>query len=246
MGEAPAVDVPTAKELIDAVHHQVTREELLVIAGELERKAAGFAHRLGPERIGALGDDGLGEVLRSMFATRRRQRGGWLGARDGAELRGWVENLLYGDGRVDVRFDAFCGAVALEPQVAAEAAAELLHFSAPERWRLWTRWIWSPDARTGALPLVVSEEYDLDEAHGLGATYERVGGAMAAVERSPEAASFRGPGGGALGADLFLACVYSVYMDTVLGLKMSREFNAIVPPLPQLVRRLLGTHAMEV
>ena len=69
---------------------------------------------------------------------------------------------------------------------------------------------------------------------------------MTCVDGSPEAASFRPEGGGRLGTDVFLVAVYGVYMSTVLGLKMSQEFNAIVPPIPQLARRLLGTHRMEV
>ena len=48
------------------------------------------------------------------------------------------------------------------------------------------------------------------------------------------------------GADVFLACVYSVYMYTVLRLRMTQEFNRIVPELPDLVRRLLGVYRPEV
>ena len=43
-----------------------------------------------------------------------------------------------------------------------------------------------------------------------------------------------------------LACVYAVYMYTVLRLRMTQEFNRIVPELPDLVRRLLGVYRPEV
>ena len=46
--------------------------------------------------------------------------------------------------------------------------------------------------------------------------------------------------------DVFLACVYAVYMYTVLRLRMTQEFNRIVPELPDLVRRLLGVYRPEV
>jgi hypothetical protein len=100
--------------------------------------------------------------------------------------------------------------------------------------------MWSTQSRTGALPLLIGEDYDL-EADGLGATYERVSEALSALDASPEAAAFRVGGGGRLGTDVLLACTYGVYMRTVLGLKMTQEFNALVPPIRDLVRRLLGT-----
>lgn len=246
LGPDPAVDVPTAKEFIEEVHRHASREQLLEILAGLVLKAQGFARLLGRETIADLDDAGLGRVLRSIFASRRHADG-WLARGDGPALREQVRVLLHSEDPVARRFDDFCEAVELGPEAAAETASELLHFTDPDRYWLWTRWIWSPDSRTGALPLVVSEDYDLEDAgDGLGAIYERVGAAMAAVDVSPEAASFGGPGPHRLGTDLFLVGVYAVYMNTVLGLKMSQEFNAVVPELPHLARRLLGTHAMEV
>ena len=59
-------------------------------------------------------------------------------------------------------------------------AGELLHYSMPDRYWLWTNWIWDPDNNTGALPLVVQEEVDLlGETEG--ETYLRVGEAMSYV-----------------------------------------------------------------
>lgn len=240
----PAVDIPAAKEFIDEVHRKVSREELERLVGELERKSAGFKARLGPEAIEWVSAEQLREVLASVFCTRRRVSK-VLGLRED-DLCDAVRELLYGERPVGARLETFCAAVDLPPLIAAELASELLHFTDPDRWWLWSRWIWNPDARTGALPLVLEEDYDLDEAEGIGDTYERLGVAMRALDASPEAASFRGAGVGALGTDVFLVTVYGVYMTTVLGLKMSQEFNSIVPPLPQLARRLLGTRRMEV
>ncbi len=49
-------------------------------------------------------------------------------------------------------------------------------------------------------------------------------------------------GPGLLGTDVFLAAVYGVYMQTVLRMRMTKEFTNILPPLPDLIRRLLGVH----
>ena len=44
---------------------------------------------------------------------------------------------------------------------------------------------------------------------------------------------------------MFLAAVYGVYMYTVLRMRMTREFNQLVPQLPDLIRRLLGIYYQE-
>lgn len=238
------VDVPTARELLEEVHKRITREEIAAIVEELRVKARAFADRLGPEAIERADEAALREVLGWVFVARRRASV-VLGARPAGELRDAIAALLYGDGAVGERLEAFCPLIDLPPLRAAELAGELLHFSDPERHWLCSRFVYNADTRTGALPLVVSEDYDL-EAGGVGESYERVGAAIRSVDDSSEASSFRSDGGGMLATDVFLVCVYGVYMNTVLGLKMSQEFNALIPPLPQLARRLLGTHRMEV
>ncbi len=105
--------------------------------------------------------------------------------------------------------------------------------------------MWDPRAGTGSLPLVTTEEFDLD-GPDRGETYLRVGEAMAFVNETGKAVGFTNLGSGLFGTDVFLACVYSVYMYTVLRLRMTQEFNRIVPELPDLVRRLLGVYRPEV
>ena len=241
---AAAVDAPTARELLEEAHARITREEIADVIGLLEIKARAFQERLGPEAIATADETALREVLRSVFVSRRRV-GAIFGPRPAEELRAAIARLLYGDAPAPERLAAFCGEVELPELAAAELAGELLHFCDPEHHPLCSRFVYNADTRTGALPLLVDEGYEL-EGDDIGDTYERVSHAMRAVDASPEASSFRPQGGGALATDVFLACVYGVYMNTVLGLKMSREFNSLIPPLPQLARRLLGVHKMEV
>jgi hypothetical protein len=223
----PEVDVPTAKELIEQIHQHVAVEELGALIGELQVKVAAvrallLADELDVERVR--------RALAWTFVARRRASA-ILGARSDADLVAWVEDLLHGSDQIAKRFDRFCaGAGPLGDGAASELASELLHFSCPERHWLWSRWVWSPDSRTGALPLLIGEDYELD-ADGLGAGDVRVSEAL--------------EGGGRLATDVLLACSYGVYMRTVLGLKMTQEFNALVPPMAQLVRRLLGIYRNE-
>jgi hypothetical protein len=230
---APEVDVPTAKELLEQIHQHVSVQETGALVAELEGKAQAMRDLLAAGR--------LREAVQWTFVGRRRA-GAILGARGEDELSAWTGDLLHGAEELPARFERFCaGCGELDEPRAAELAAELLHFTDPGRRWLWSRWIWNPESRTGALALLIGEDYDL-EAEGLGASYERVGTAMQVLDTSPEASAFRLAGGGPFATDVLLACTYGVYMRTVLGLKMTQEFNALVPPMAQLARRLLGTH----
>jgi hypothetical protein len=238
-GMSPAeVDVPTAKELIEQVHQHVGVEELRTLVGELQVKAQTMRSLLrGP----ALDAAAVRAALEWTFVSRRKASA-VLGARSDQQLADWVGELLDGTQPRGRRLERFCAETGgLSPAAAAELGCEFLHFSDPDRHGLWTRWIWSSDSRTGALALLIGEQYELDGG-GIAETYERVCEAIAVLDASPEAAAFSLPGSGRLGTDLLLACAYGVYMRTVLGLKMTNEFNALVPPMVQLVRRLLGTH----
>lgn len=238
VGASPEVDVPTAKELIEQIHEHVGVEELGALIGALQGKVAAVRELLFADDLDV---DRVRSALAWTFVARRRASA-ILGARSDAELVAWVEDLLHGRDPIGSRFERFCAVAGpLDEGAAAELASELLHFSAPERHWLWSRWIWSPESRTGALPLLIGEDYEL-EADGLGAGYARVGEALDTLDASPEASAFRLRGGGRLATDVLLACSYGVYMRTVLGLKMTQEFNALVPPMAQLVRRLLGIY----
>lgn len=238
------VDAPTARELLEEVHSRITREEIGAVVALLERKSRGFQARLRPEAIGSADEATLRAVLRSIFVSRRRV-GAIFGVRPAQEVRDMIAELLHGDGAVGDRLARFCPQVDLPELAAAELGGELLHFYDPEQCWLFSRFVYNAETRTGALPLLVDENYELG-GDGIGESYERIGAAVRSLDASAEASSFRPEGGGALATDVFLACVYGVYMNTVLGLKMSQEFNSLIPPLPQLARRLLGVHKMEV
>jgi len=181
------------------------------------------------------------------------------------KLRATSAALLYGSEPLQDRFQAFVdslsgywGDVRLAPKptpgkeadlpenILCDLASELLHFTRPDSHWLWTRWMWDPRVGTGALPLVVEDQYDL---HGrdAGETYMKVGVAVAFVRATGEAAGFAkfGVGDSPFGIDVFFACVYAVYMYTTLRIRMTQEFNKVVPQLPELTRRLLGVWKME-
>ena len=57
-----------------------------------------------------------------------------------------------------------------------------------------------------------------------------------------EAAGFQAIAKSIFGTDVFLSCVYVVYAYTVLRMRMTNEFNRVMPELPEFCRRLLGVH----
>ena len=66
---------------------------------------------------------------------------------------------------------------------------------------------------------------------------------MAFLRATGDAAGLTRTADGPFALDVFLAAVYGVYLYTTLRMRMTREFNQVVPPLPELTRRLLGVHA---
>ena len=221
---------------------KITPPELYAIAEECETKHRRFRALLARER--PLDERELRTVLRSIFATRRRV--GDLAAQIAPRaLAGRIHELCARSGQVDARFQSFVDALAPLPEtIRYDLASECLHFTDPARYWLWTRWIWDPGTRTGALPLVTMEEVGLDGGSA-GRTYLRIGEAMAFVHETGQAAGFTRIGAGGFGVDVYLACVYGVYLFTTVRMRMTQEFNRVIPPLPELCRRLLGVHRME-
>jgi hypothetical protein len=239
------VDTESAREFMRETLRLISEAELGVIAAELAVKHARFQALLTRPSRPPLGEAELTRLLRSIFSTRRRVPE-LLSRVGSARLAAWIDELVTRREPVDRRLQTFCERLdGVAPGVRWDLASELLHFTDPERYWLWTRWVWDPTTRTGALPLVTMEEVDL-AAPSIGETYLAVGRAVAFVHETGRAAGFTRIGDGPLGVDVYLACVYCVYVYTTVRMRMTQEFNRVIPPLPELARRFLGVHKMEV
>lgn len=244
MSGGQIIDTEAARDFMAEALAKIEEADLVAIVGELESKGRVFKALLAPERLAAgLSAAELRRLLRSVFATRR-QADAILAVPGAPErLAAALRELLGGSIPVAARLDAFCLSARLEPSFrATDLASECLHFTDPERYWMWTRWMWDPVAGTGALPLVTMEGYEFDAATP-GETYLRVGQASAFVASTVEAAGLTSRARGPFAVDVFLVAVYAVYAYTVLRMRMTQEFNQVVPGLPELSRRLLGTRA---
>jgi hypothetical protein len=134
---------------------------------------------------------------------------------------------------------------ALDTRLALELATGLLSNIDPREHWLWTRWLWDPTTGTGILPLLAGSVHNL-VATGIAEGYARVGAVTAMSMKFAEGTGLWSP---TLTADekrapfansAFLACAYSIYMYGSTGWRLSREFNDLLPGLPNMARRLLG------
>ncbi len=237
------IDPASAEEFLVQIRAQASAPELSHIVAALEAKSTGFQRLLaGASR--ALESEELRAVLRSMFVSRRRADQ-ILGAVGPERLAEAFFELAAADEPSAAVLRRFEEAMSPAGEMPFELPFEILHFTHPERFWLWTRWIFDPRMETGALRLLVDDGFELF-GRDLYETYMKVGAALAFLHEHAQAAGMGELGGGAFTVDVLLACVYAVYMYTILRLRMTQEFNQIVPALPELVSRLLGVHRLEV
>ncbi len=239
----PVVDSEAALEFMKEATKVASTSELEDIGQRLQAKSRRFRELLAAERLAELDEDGLKQLVGSIFSLRRKARR--LVRKNGIERLGReLAELVHGSAEVTARFDRFVGAVeGLERAMIVSLASEVLHYSDPRRYHLWTHWIWNPKTGTGALPLVVQQDADL-EGGSDGEVYAKVGRTLARVDAQGHAMGYSRSGAGLFGTDVFLACVYAVYMFTVFRIKLSQEFNRILPELPELVERVLGVRGL--
>ena len=239
------VDTESAREFMKEALSRISEEEMDAIVSQLRDKSRGFHMRLDPVALRALDEEGLRHILRSIFSTRRTTPA--ILQKNGAEgLRDRIGELLYGGGNTAARFEAFCARLdGVDETIRFDLASELLHYNQPEEYWLWTRWMWNPRNQTGALRLVTMDGYDF---HGrdLGESYLKVGEAVAFVSETAKAAGFQRPASGLFGTTVYLCLVYVIYVYTTLRMRMTQEFNKVMPELPELSRRILGVYHPEV
>lgn len=238
------VDTESAKEFMKEALSKILPEELAQICSQLQVKSQIFQNRLSQKSLSSMAEEDLCKILRLVFSTRRKAAK-ILEELKAVRLREWTLELLYGNEEVENRFQKFCDHLEeLETNIRYDLASELLHFTFPSQFWLWTRWMWDPKTDTGSLPLVTTEDYNLNSST-LGENYLKVGEAVAFVHQVGEAAGFQTISRNLFGTDVYLSCVYVVYVYTVLRMRMTQEFNKVVPGLPEFSRRLLGVYRLE-
>ena len=241
-------DDPELLETLQEALAQADAADLVAVADELAERHHRFVERLGRTNGTGrpdLSPDDLRWIARSVTATRRQARmlTDDLSRRPVASL---VDDLLHGTGPAPARIARFVARLeGLDPRLGLELATGLLHYTAPAEHWLWTRWLWDRTTQTGILSLLAGSVRNL-LADDLAEGYVRVGSVTAMSMRFAEGtglltpALVNDPRRSPFAADAFLACAYSVYLYGITSWRLSREFNRLLPSLPDMVRRLLG------
>lgn len=243
-GSVDGVDKPSAVEFMREALVKINEEDIGAVIELLVLKRRDLAPLLAEEALATGSGQVVRPILDRMFAVRRRSDE--LLVTVGAPvLAAAIRDLLYGPGRVEMRFRAFDESLAeVEAPIRRDLAGECLHFADPDRHWLWSRWMWDPDTLTGSLPLVMVEDFDFSGPDA-GAVYLRVGAATASVIATARELGFQRMGSSAFAVDVYLAAIYGIYLYTVTRLRMTQEFNRVIPQLPDLVRRLLGVKRLD-
>jgi hypothetical protein len=159
--------------------------------------------------------------------------------------------LLNGEAPAPVRAAAFVEKLnALDTRLALELATGLLHNTFPKDNWLWTRWLWDPTTGTGILPLLAGSSHNL-LATNIAEGYARVGAVTAMSMKFAEGTGLwtdelmSNEKRALFANSAFLACAYAVYMYGSTSWRLSRDFNELLPSLPNMARRLLGLPKKE-
>jgi len=241
-------DDPELEKALQVAIEQVTPEDVIAIADELaERHARLF---LGLETDSAKLASSFADIASAVTHTKANARTitnyftqGDLAQPPTGKI---FDELLHGESPTPLRVAKFVETLStLDTRLALELASGLLHNTSPKDHWLWTRWLWDPTTGTGILPLLAGSTHNL-LSENLADGYARVGAVSAMSTKF-------GEGTGLWSDELianekraefsnsaFLACAYNVYLYGTTSWRLSREFNNLLPSLPNMARKLLG------
>ena len=134
--------------------------------GALALKASLFEEVLGKGQVSELTEPEFYDLAAFTTPVRRRI-GAWLGRNGFAAMRDRLVALLDGWsdlGTADRRLSDFVASFPTdrEHRWSRDLAAEVLHFTAPDRYPLMTRWVWDARVNTGVLREIWHTDNNVD------------------------------------------------------------------------------------
>ncbi len=235
-------DDPILEETLQEALKQVSPEDVIAIADELAQRHALLF--IGLETDSDRLVSSFADIAAAVTHTRANARiiTNYFAQSDYTSFN----ELLKGDMPTPVRVSAFVQKLsALDTRLALELASGLLHNISPHANWLWTRWLWDPTTGTGILPLLAGSTHNL-LANDLADGYARVGAVTAMSMKFAEGTGLwtdelmANEKRAKFANSAFLACAYNVYLYGTTSWRLSREFNNLLPSLPNMARKLLG------
>jgi hypothetical protein len=240
-------DDPILEETLQEALTHVSPEDVIAIADELAERHARIFLNLKVDS--AQWVSSFADIAAAVTHTRANARTitNYF-TQDDFKL---FEDLLHGESPTPVRIAKFVEKLnALDTRLALELASGLLHNTSPNEYWLWTRWLWDPTTGTGILPLLAGSTHNL-LADNLADGYARVGAVSAMSLKFGEGTGLwtdelmSNEKRAQFANSAFLACAYNVYLYGTTSWRLSREFNNLLPSLPNMARRLLGLPKKE-
>jgi hypothetical protein len=240
-------DDPVLQETLEEALSQVSADDVISIADELSARHERLFLNLKADSVSLTSS--FADVAAAVTHTKTNARAITNYFNHGDYKL--ITELLSADMPAPVRVAVFVEKLnALDTRLAMELATGLLHYTSPKDHWLWTRWLWDPTTATGILPLLAGSTHNL-LAENFADGYARVGSVTAMSMKFAEGTGLwtdelisnekRAP----FANSAFLACAYNVYLFGTTSWRLSREFNNLLPTLPNMARRLLGLKKID-
>ncbi|QWK19381.1 MAG: hypothetical protein KNN13_07740 [Hydrogenobacter thermophilus] len=224
----------------------LVRDYLIKILGEGEdfiqelyrdllAKSLLFQQLLSKEKLPSLTREELETLLEKIFASRRKRKK-ILEETGEDRLKRAISDLLYSKASSwEERVERFAKEIrGVDKKSARDIASEILHFTFPEDYVLWTSWIWDPESESGAVVFLKEEP---PKRSMYGETYEEFESIYKQVQE--KLLEFGIKVRGYLFVDIFLAMIYATYVD-YMTLSTMHSAKGFFPPAGIMARRLLG------
>lgn len=218
----------------------------------LQAKHVFFERVLSQDALPGMTEETLEALLDTVFSARRRIYSDLI-ALGMPKISESIHALLYGPGELYGRMEAFSHLILLDESAGREVrkqagknrratfdfGAEMLHFRAPERYPLMTRWVWDQGTVSGALREFIRGN-DTRSEIPLGGSPEMFEGARAwLVTQLAEQGVYRDM---PFWVDLVLAQAYTEYFRSLAEGMLSADFGRGITPVEH-VRKFLGIDA---
>jgi len=208
--------------------------------GDLLKKSRIFGNVLSKERIPSLREEDIKRLLKLSFPSRRRAER--IIKETGLQrLKEALFGLLYEEVNWEERIENFYKVIrGIDRKATRDLGSEILHFTFPDKFILWTGWIWDPESETGAVVFLKEEPPIGGRGREMyGRTYEEFMEIYLQIYRILEEFGVRVRG--FLFVDMFLAMIYATYVD-YMTLSTMHSAKGFFPPAGVMARRLLGVH----
>ncbi|MFN7065346.1 MAG: hypothetical protein ACK4OF_04280 [Aquificaceae bacterium] len=224
----------------------LVRDYLIKILGEGEEfvqefykdllaKSLLFKQAFSKEKLASLTEEDLDLILERIFSARRK-REKILRETGADKLKRAISDLLYGKAKSwEERVEGFAKEIrGVDNKTARDIASEILHFTFPEEYVLWTSWIWDPESESGAVVFLKEEP---PKRSMYGETCEEFEQVYKQIQE--KLMDFGIKVKGYLFVDIFLAMIYATYVD-YMTLSTMHSAKGFFPPAGAMARRLLG------